>query len=49
MGDHETIEDLKEHLASQARLFEERLSAIEARWLVIHLRRVPFFSRPRIY
>ena len=31
MGDHETIEDLKEQLASQARLFEERLSAIEER------------------
>ena len=30
MGDHETLEDLKEQLASQARLFEERLSAIEA-------------------
>ena len=30
MGDQETIEDLKERLASQARLFEERLSAIEA-------------------
>ena len=30
MEDHETIEDLKEQLASQARLFEERLSAIEA-------------------
>ena len=30
MGDHETIENLKEQLASQARLFEERLSAIEA-------------------
>ena len=30
MGDHETIEDLKEQLASQARVFEERLSAIEA-------------------
>ena len=30
MGDHETLEDLKEQLASQARLFEGRLSAIEA-------------------
>ena len=30
MGDHETIEDLKQQLASQAKLFEERLSAIEA-------------------
>ena len=30
MGDHETLEHLKEQLASQARLFEERLSAIEA-------------------
>ena len=30
MGDQETIEDLKERFASQARLFEERLSAIEA-------------------
>ena len=30
MGDHETIEDLKEQLASQARLFDKRLSAIEA-------------------
>ena len=30
MGDQEIIEDLKELLASQARLFEERLSAIEA-------------------
>ena len=30
MGDHETLEGLKEQLASQARLFEERLSAIEA-------------------
>ena len=29
MGDQETIENLKERLASQARLFEERLSAIE--------------------
>ena len=29
MGDQETIEGLKERLASQARLFEERLSAIE--------------------
>ena len=29
MGDHETIEDLKEQLHSQARLFEKRLSAIE--------------------
>ena len=28
--DHETLEDLKEQLASQARLFEGRLSAIEA-------------------
>ena len=30
MGDHKTLEDLKEQLASQTRLFEERLSAIEA-------------------
>ena len=30
MGDQEIIEDLKKQLASQARLFEERLSAIEA-------------------
>ena len=30
MGDQETIEDLKERFASQARLIEERLSAIEA-------------------
>ena len=30
MVDQEIIEDLKEQLASQARLFEERLSAIEA-------------------
>ena len=30
MGDQETIEDLKDRLASQARLFEERLSVIEA-------------------
>ena len=30
MGDQEIIEDLKEQLASQARLFVERLSAIEA-------------------
>ena len=32
MGDHETIEDFKEQLASQARLFDKRLSAIEANW-----------------
>ena len=30
MVDQETMEDLKERLASQAKLFEERLSAIEA-------------------
>ena len=30
MRDQETIEDLKERLASQAKLFEERPSAIEA-------------------
>ena len=30
MGDHETIEDLKEQLASQTRLCEESMSAIEA-------------------
>ena len=30
MGDHGTIENLKEQLASQARLFEERLSASDA-------------------
>ena len=30
MEAHETIDDLKEQLASQARLFEERLSAIKA-------------------
>ena len=30
MGDHETVENLKDRLASQAKLFEERLLAIEA-------------------
>ena len=30
MGDQETIQYLKERIASQARFFEERLSAIEA-------------------
>ena len=29
MGDHETMKDLKKQLASQARLFEKLLSAIE--------------------
>ena len=32
MAGQQTIEDLKEQLATQARTFEERLSVIEASW-----------------